>query len=355
MFNLFSTEEKAKLSDMNSILRAMGAETLQEALGQREKVLYAKGCDIIGESKEGFAEAVAAAENADVVIMALGGNCGWVNVTGGEGKDRQFLDLPGVQEDLLRSVAAVGKPIVLVLYGPGVFAVNWAAENVAAILQAFMPGQYAAKVVTQALFGEINPEGKLTMTIPRTTGQIPIFYNHKCGSGYHSGGDAAAGSPIFSGGYVDGQASPLYCFGHGLSYSEFSLMEGQTEKNVPTDGTLKISCILRNQSRRAGAEVIQLYTRFFGAHVTRPLMQLSGFQKVFLQPGEAKKIKFYLPLSLLAYYNENMEFVVEPGELTVMLGTASNQISWQETVKLTGKAINVMGNRTYLCRSEIVN
>ena len=132
-------------------------------------------------------------------------------------------------------------------------------------------------------------------------------------------------------------------------------MKGQTEKNVPTDGTLEISCILRNQSRRAGAEVVQLYTRFFGAHVTRPLMQLSGFQKVFLQPGEAKKIKFYLPLSLLAYYNENMEFVVEPGELTVMLGTASNQISWQETVQLTGKAINVMGNRTYLCRSEIVN
>lgn len=355
MFNMFSAEEKAKLSDMNSILRAMGAESLQETLARRETVIYAKGCDIIDESKSGFAEAVAAAEAADVVIMALGGNCGWVNVTGGEGKDRQFLNLPGVQEELLQAVAAVGKPVVLILYGPGVFAVNWAAENAAAILQAFMPGQYAAKVITRTLFGEINPEGKLTMTIPRSGGQIPIFYNHKCGSGYHSGGDAAAGSPIFSGGYVDGPANPLYCFGHGLSYTEFSLADCQTEKSVTTDGVLEISCTLRNQGKRAGAEVVQLYTRFFGAHVTRPLMQLSGFHKVFLQPNETKKIKFHLPLALLAYYNENMEFVVEPGELTVMLGTASDRISWQETVELTGKAVNVMGKRMYLCPSEVVD
>jgi len=193
------------------------------------------------------------------------------------------------------------------------------------------------------------------MTIPRSSGQIPIFYNHKCGSGYHNGGDTGAGSPIFSGGYVDGKADPLYCFGHGLSYSSFHLTDGQTEKSVATDGVLEISCMLHNQGKRAGAEVVQLYTRFFGAHVTRPLMQLFGFQKVFLQPGETKKIKFHLPLALLAYYNENMDFVVEPGELTVMLGTASDQISWRQSVELTGKTVNVMGKRAYLCPSEVIN
>ncbi|MCR4951153.1 MAG: glycoside hydrolase family 3 protein, partial [Solobacterium sp.] len=144
LFDMFSREDKAKLNDMNTVLRGMGARSLKEVLSERGETVYAEGCRITDPDKSGFAEAVKAAEEADVVIMALGGNCGWVNVTGGEGKDRQYLDLPGVQQELLETVAAVGKPVVVVLYGPGVFAVNWADEHANAILEAFMPGQHAA-------------------------------------------------------------------------------------------------------------------------------------------------------------------------------------------------------------------
>ena len=237
MYDMFSAEDKAKLNDMNQVLRGMGAKSLREVLSERTEVVYAEGCKITAPSKDGFADAVKAAEEADAVVMALGGNCGWVNVTGGEGKDRQYLDLPGVQQELLEAVAAVGKPVIVVLYGPGVFAVNWADEHCAAIIEAFMPGQHAASAVTDVLFGDINPSGKLTMSVPRSAGQVPIFYNHRAGSGYQSGADAATASAIFSGGYVDGKSDPLYKFGHGLSYTSFEIsgLEAPDEPPFPAE------------------------------------------------------------------------------------------------------------------------
>lgn len=355
LFDMFSDADRAKLNDMTSILRDMGTKSLREALSERGEVVYAKGCDIIGPSTDGFAEAVEAAKGADVVVMALGGNCGWVNVTGGEGKDRQYLDLPGVQEQLLEAVAATGKPVVLVLYGPGVFAVQWASDNVSAILQAFMPGPCAGEAVARVLDGTVNPSGKLTMSIPRNPGQIPIYYNHKNGSGYQSGADADSGAgAIFSGGYVDGASDPLYRFGHGLSYTKFQLSDLRVEsEEVSTDGTVEASCKVRNVGERSGAEVVQLYTSFFGAHVTRPVMQLCGFRKVSLEPGAEATVKFHLHTAQLGYYNEDMEFVVEPGELTVMAGTASNNLPLKQKIALTGGPVNVVGKRSYVCETEV--
>lgn len=353
MFEMFSQEDRARLSDMESVLRDMGAESLREVLSRTHEVVYAKGCDIIGPSAEGFGEAVKAAADADVVIMALGGNSGWVNVTGGEGKDRQSLDLPGVQQQLLEAVAAAGRPVVLILYGPGVFAVNWAEEHVSAILEAFMPGQYAARAVADILEGTVNPGGKLTMSIPRSVGQIPLFYNHKNGSGYN-GRDNGMGSSIFSGGYVDGRDDPLYCFGYGLSYSRFQISDMRlASESVPTSGVLEVSCKVRNTGDASGDEVVQLYTRFTGAHVTRPNMQLGGFRRVTLRPGEEAEVRFRMELSQLGYYNENMEFVVEPGELTVMLGSSSQDLPEQKTVRLTGEPVNVMGKRAYVCETDV--
>ena len=355
MYSMFSQDDREKLSDMTSVLRDMGARSLKEALEEFGEVIYAKGCDIISPSDEAFDEAIQAAEHADIVVMALGGNSGWVNVTGGEGKDRQYLDLPGVQQQLLEAVAHVGKPMVLVLYGPGVFAVNWAAKHTDAILQAFMPGQFAGKVIAQTLYGIRNPSGKLTMSIPRSTGQVPIYYNHKAGSGYQSGGDSSSGTSIFSGGYVDGASDPLYCFGHGLSYTEFVLSNFMVQSDeTPTDGVIEAECQVTNTGNMAGEEVVQLYTHFFGAHVTRPVMQLAGFRKILLNPGESRKVKFHLHTAQLGYYNENMEFVVEPGDLTLMVGTASDQIVFRKKIRLTGKAVNVMGQRVYTCPSEII-
>ncbi|MCF0136157.1 MAG: glycoside hydrolase family 3 C-terminal domain-containing protein [Lachnospiraceae bacterium] len=353
MFSILPESELPKISNMTKVLRDMNAVSLREALeAAGEDVVYVRGCDIVDPSTEGFAEAVQAAESADVVVMAMGGNCGWVNVTGGEGKDRQTLELPGVQQQLLEAVTAAGKPVILVLYGPGVFSVNYAAETSSAILQAFMPGQYAGEVITETLLGDRNPGGKLTMSVPRGVGQIPIFYNHKNGSGFNDTNNM--GIAIFSGGYVDGPSDPLFKFGHGLSYTTFDIHDMDIAvREVPTDGMVEISVKVTNTGDREGTEVVQLYTSFFGAHVTRPVMSLQGFCKVSLKAGEEAVVKFHLSTAQLGYYNENMEFVVEPGTLTVMTGSASDNLSCKETIKLTGKKVNVLGKRSYTCSTEI--
>ena len=346
-------EEKKKIGDMNQVLRGMGARSLKEVLKDRFSVTYAEGCKITGEDESGIPEAVKAAVDSDVIIYACGGNCGWVNVTGGEGKDRCTLDLPGVQQKLLEALAATGKPVVMVLYGPGVFALPWACEHTAAMIQAWMPGQYAGKVVADVLDGSRNPGGKLTTTIPRSVGQTPVTYNHRMGSGYASKIDSM-GSAIFTGGYVDQSDKPLFCFGHGLSYTTFKLGDFELESDaVPTDGTIRVSCSVTNTGDRAGDETVQLYYHTKKAHVVRPVKQLAGFKRVHLEPGQTKKVAFELETSQLGYYNEDMVFAVEPTVMDVMIGTSAHEIAFTKEVALTGKTIDVMGRRSYTCKTQV--
>ena len=346
-------EQLDALEDMNGVLRGMGAKTLREELSRRFDVAYAQGCEITDPSTEGFAEAVAAAEASDVAVLALGGNCGWVNVTGGEGKDRSSIELPGVQQQLLEAVVATGKPVVVVLYGPGVFGVEWAAEHAGAIMQAWMPGQHAAEAVAKVLAGEANPTGKLPVTVPRNVGQVPIYYNHKVGSGYNDGADATS-SVIFSGGYTDCPGAPLYPFGFGLSYTTFEVSDlSVAEHEVACDGSVRVSATVRNTGERAGAEVVQLYTAFRGAHVTRPNRELRGFARVALEPGEARTVTFDLSCAQLAYYNEDMRFCVEPGTLDVMVGTSSAELPLRDEVALVGEPADVMGKRSYVCDTTV--
>lgn len=348
MSSVISPDALDALEDMGQVLRGMGATTLFEELAKRYSVAYAEGCTIVGSSTEGFAEAVEAARGADVAVMALGGNCGWFNTTGGEGKDRSSLELPGVQEQLLEAVAATGTPVVVVLYGPGVFSSSWAAEHVGAIVEAWMPGQHAGDVIARALCGELNPSGKLPVTIPRRTGQVPIYYNHRTGSGYTDGADATVLSAIFSGGYVDCQDGPLYPFGHGLSYTTFKVSDLElSDSELPCDGRLRASCRVTNTGSLPGAEVVQLYTRFDGAHVTRPNKQLAAFARLELAPGAERRVTFEVDLSQLAYYNEDMRFVVEPGRLRVMVGTSAHDLPLEGAVELVGEAVDVMGRRAY--------
>lgn len=349
LFHALPKDELAKLEDMNSVLRNMGAESLRSAMEKQYEVNYAEGCKILGKDTSGFAQAVKAAEESDVAVLALGGNCGWVNVTGGEGKDRSSLELPGVQQQLLEAVAATGKPVVVVLYGPGSFAVSWAAEHVSAIVQAWLPGPAAGRAVADLLDGTVNPGGKLPVTIPRSVGQVPIYYNHKVGSGYTDGMDPMAGG-VFSGGYVNEPGTPLYPFGFGLSYTSFELSDFALESTeVATDGSLRVSCCIRNTGDCAGSEVVQLYTHFLDAHVTRPNKSLCGFKRVELAPGEEKHLTFHLNMAQLGYHNENMDFVVEPGELEVMVGTSAHDMAFKESVMLTGNTVTVMGRRAYSC------
>ena len=348
MLKMFSPEDQDKLNDLPTLLASLGCRSLRAVLSGRFDVNYAEGCKIIGEDISGFDAAVAAARESDVVVMAMGGNCGWVNVTGGEGKDRSHLTLPGVQQQLLEAVAATGKPVVLVLYGPGIFAVPWAKEHCAAIVQAFMPGEKAGEVVSDVLDGTLNPGGKLTVTIPHHIGQLPMVYNHRTGSGWSGGADENA-SLIFSGGYVDDTDRPLYPFGHGLSYTTFKVDGIEADKELPTDGSMKIRCTVTNTGSVAGDETVQLYYHFSGAHVIRPNLSLAAFRRVSLAPGQSKTVTFDLKAAQLGYYNEDMAYVVEPGPAELKLGTSSADILATLPVQLTGKPVALMGRRSYTC------
>lgn len=354
MFDMLDKAEVDKLGNMNDVLRQYHTESLKEVLEKRYEVSYAQGCDITGLDEDGFEQAVEAANNSDVVIMALGGNCGWVNVTGGEGKDRSSLELPGVQQKLLEEVCKTGKPVIVVLYGPGIFSVTWAQEHVCGIIQAWMPGPFAAQVISDVIDGSVNPGGKLPVTVPRSVGQVPVFYNHKNGSGYNSGGDSGSGSAIFSGGYTNESGMPLYPFGFGLSYTQFEMSDMKVDrKEVTADQELKISLKVKNTGHVDGDEVVQLYESFSGTHVVRPNKQLVGFKRLSLMAGEEKEVVFHLRLAQLGFYNEDMEFVVEPGELHLMAGNSSDNLMLKEDVLITGPAVNVMGKRSYTCEAEV--
>ena len=191
------------------------------------------------------------------------------------------------------------------------------------------------------------------MTIPRRVGQVPMYYNHKVGSGYADGTDTTS-SFIFSGGYVDCPNSPLFPFGHGLSYSTYELSDLTLESEVVgCDGVIRARVNITNTGELAGDEVVQLYTHFLDAHVTRPNKQLQGFRRVSLEAGESRTITFELSCSQLGYYNEHMHFVVEPGHLDVAVGTSSSDLPLRAQVTLTGEAADVMGRRSYICRTTV--
>lgn len=351
MLEIFSPEQRASLDDMNTILRKMEARTLREVLSERFDVRYEQGCAITGDDRSGFDAAVEAAKASDAVVFACGGNCGWVNVTGGEGIDRSNLDLPGVQEELLETLIATGKPVIVILYGPQVFAVNYAQEHAAAIIQAFMPGQYAGKVIADALDGTVNPGGKMTFSVPRHVGHIPVYYNHRQGSGYNR--PPAVG--IFKGGYVDGPDDPLYCFGYGLSYTTFDISSFDIDKKeVEADGDLRISCKVKNTGKLKGDEVVQLYTTFKNTGIIRPVQELRGFKRVSLEPGEEKTVVFNLSLRQMGYYDENMEFVVEPGTLEIKIGNKCKDYPIVEKIQIVGEKRNVKNRRVYTCQTEVV-
>lgn len=349
MLALYTAEDRAKLNDLPTLLKKMGSRSLKDVLADRFDVTYAQGCDIIDENTDGFAEAVKAAEGSDVVVMAMGGNCGWVNVTGGEGKDRSHLSLPGVQQQLLEAMVETGKPVVLVLYGPGIFALPWAKENTSAMVQAFMPGADAGVVVADVLDGTANPGGHLTFTIPNHIGQLPLTYHHRVGSGYTDGADGIA-SMIFSGGYVDDTNQPLFPFGHGLSYTTFDVSPMRlSSEELPTDGGVDVSCTVTNTGDRAGDQTVQLYYHFSNAHVIRPNMQLIAFKRVHLEKGESKTVTFHVKAAVLGYYNEEMVFGVEPGKAELMLGVSAMDITDRKPITLTGNAVDLMGKRSYTC------
>lgn len=303
-------------------------EGVKAAVGKNTKVLYAKGCEVKGSSKDGFDEAVKVARSADVAIVVVGDKSGLMpDNTSGEMRDRDMLGLPGVQEELVKAVYETGTPVVLVLVNGRPYTMKWVAEHMPAIVNAWEPGEEGGRAVADVLFGDYNPGGKLPNSFPLNEGQIPTYYGHKP-SGRKS-------DPWTD--YVDGSAKPLYEFGYGLSYttfkfSNFKIVPRKTTKN----GTLKISVDVKNTGKRAGDEVVQLYINDRVASVTRPVKELKGFERIHLKPGEQKTVTLQLHAEQLAFYNRKMERKVEPGVFKVMVGRSSVDILLEDEFEVKG-------------------
>ena len=301
-------------------------DALREQLGER--VRFARGCDVSGDSRDGFDEAVAIAREADVAIVMLGDKSGLTaECTSGESRDRASLELPGVQEDLLRAVLETGTPVVQVLVAGRPYA-SAAHEKCAAVLLAWLPGQEGAEAIVDTLLGTTNPGGKLPVSYPRSSGHIPVFYGHKVTGGRsHPKVD-----------YADAPVSPLYPFGHGLSYTTFALTEPAVRRaEVSSSDTLTVDVTVSNTGDREGDEVVQLYVRDPYATVTRPVLELKSFVRVSLPPAESKRITFDVPVAQLGFHGPDLDYVVETGIVEVFLGTSSAELVEAGTVTVVAE------------------
>jgi beta-glucosidase len=318
---------------------------IKAVVSPETKVLYTKGCDNLADDTGEFSKAVKIARRADVVILVLGDRSGMTpTCTTGETRDSADLRLPGVQEELARAVIATGKPVVVVLVNGRPFAMPWLSENANAILEAWLPGEEGGTAVANTLFGDVNPGGKLPITFPRSAGQIPVFYSHKpSGMRSHWYVD-----------YVGERVTPLYPFGHGLSYTTFEysdlfISREQATAHESVDVSLKVT----NTGSVAGDEVVQLYIRDEFASAPRPMKELKGYARVSLQPGESKTVTFHLPVDQLAYYDDKLNLVLEPGRILVMVGSSSEDIRLEGEFEITGTATMPASERVFVCPVEV--
>ena len=303
---------------------------IRAALSAASAVRYAKGCEINDDDTSGFAAAVEAAQGADVAIVCVGGKSGLMaDCTSGEFRDASHLGLTGVQQQLVEAVVATGTPTVVVLINGRVFALPWIAAHATAVVEAWLPGEEGGGALADVLFGVVNPSGRLPISLPRTVGQVPVYYNHKSGGGRSQ----------MLGDYSDGPTTPLYAFGHGLSYTRFEYADLAIEP-ADADATAprRIACTVSNAGTRDGEEVVQLYARDPVASVTRPVKQLVGFARVPLAAGEARRVTFTLDPSQLAFFDAGMRFVVEPGDFQLMLGASSADIRLEGRFAVSGAA-----------------
>ncbi len=280
---------------------------------------YARGCAIDDSSEAGFAEAVQTALTCDLVIMAMGERADMT----GEAKSKSNIHLPGVQEKLIQAIVATGKPVVVILMAGRPMVFNWTADHVPAILYSWWLGDQAGNAIADVLFGRYNPSGKLPITFPRTEGQIPIYYNY-----LNTGRPASTETDLnYRSAYIDLPNSPQYAFGHGLSYTTFSYSNLKiSKKEINSEESFTVSFDLKNTGQYAGEEVVQLYLRDLVAQPVRPVKELKDFQKVMLKPGETKTLTFTIDREKLSFYNDKLQWIVQPGEFKLMIGSASDDI-----------------------------
>lgn len=357
-------DSKEDAVDIVSIL-----DGIKNKLSEKTEIKFAKGCSIMGDDRSDFAEAVKAAEEAEVAVVVVGGKSGlsgmgenensgeddvvdFDNVafsselqhttdTAGEHHDRTDLQLPGIQRELLQAIYETGTPVVAVLVNGRPLSIKWTAENIPAILETWLPGEEGGNAAADILFGDYNPGGKLPISIPKNVGQIPINYNRKFMSHNRD--------------YVFEDNRPLYPFGYGLSYTKFEYSDFKiSESELEGASDLTIEVTVENIGDTAGDEVVQLYINDKYASRTRPIKELKGFKRISLNPGQKKVVKFVLSTEQLAFYDKDMNLVVEKGDFKIMVGSSSAEIYLTETFTITD-TFELTGYRKYFTSVEADN
>lgn len=299
---------------------------LSNALGPQVTVVHQKGCDVVGDDRSGLPAAVAAAATADVAVVVVGGRSGLTtSSTVGEARDATDLRLTGVQEDLVKAVAGTGTPTVVVVMSGRAHVLTDVARRASALMVAWPLGEQGGNALADVLLGRVEPTGRLAVTLPRATGQVPLYHSHR------SGGARS----MFYGDYTDCAHTPLFCFGHGLGYTTFELCDLAVEAG-DTVSPISVGVTVTNTGARAGEEVVQLYASDLVASVARPERSLVGFARVGLAPRQAARVTFEVHPSRLAFYDEEMRFVVEPGEFRFATGRSASDICQEAVITLTG-------------------
>ena len=314
---------------------------IRETLSEQTEILTAEGCAVHGDDTSGIAEAVKLAEQADAVVLVLGDKSGLTpECSMGETRDCADLRLPGVQTELAEAVLATGKPMAVVLVSGRPYAIPELAEQANAILEAWLPGEEGGSAVAAALFGDANPGGKLPVTFPRSAGQLPLRYNAKpSGMRSHWYGD-----------YVDGPVAPLYPFGHGLSYTKFEYSDLQLAPDrVSAGGEVQVSVRVTNSGEIKGDEVVQLYTHQTYASTPRPLLELRGYHRLTLRPGEGQTVSFRLPVNMLAFYGRDLKLRLEPGEVELLVSSSSADIRARGRFEIAGEGPVEIKDRVFVC------
>lgn len=287
-------------------------EGITKAAGKGKVTFYDYGDDVRQNAPDKVAEAAGLAAKSDLAIVVVGENPLRYQKTKtcGENIDRMSIDLLGTQEDLVKEIHKTGVPVVVILVGGRPLSVNWIAQNVPALVQAWEPGSMGGEALANILTGKVNPSAKLPISIPRHSGQIQMIYNHKPSQYFHK--------------YRDGASTPLYAFGYGLSYTSFEYGNlTLSADKIHKDGSFKASIEVRNTGRFTGTEVVQLYIRDDYSSATRPVKELKDFARVTLDPGESRIVEFTVTPDKLAYYDREMNYGVEAGSFTIMAGGSS--------------------------------
>jgi beta-glucosidase len=341
--NVFNQPLPDDLANADDFIQAISVlEAVKTKVSPATRIEYAKGCDVLSDSTAGFAEAVEIAKRAELVILVVGDKAGLTDdCTSGEARDRASIDLPGVQAELVKAIYETSTPIVLVLINGRPVSLGWIAEAVPAIVEAWFPSEEGANAIADILFGDVNPGGKLPISFPRSAGQIPVYYGHR----------PSGGRSHWKENYVESSVKPLYPFGYGLSYTCFEF--GELCIEPAGADIIKVQVDVKNTGDRQGDEVVQLYIHQDVAHITRPVKELKGFKRVAIESGQTRTVTFDLAVNQLGFYDRDMNFVVEPGKVDIMVGSSSQDIHCNGTFEIVGERKLIGNNKVFFSETSI--